>query len=273
MKIQYRAKGITLFESALFRTITTVVEGNDFILVVDPNWLPEEVQEIAAYAKRVGKGKEQYLLFTHSDYDHIIGYGAFLNWKTIASKRFVENPEATAQLQQAKDWDDEYYIKRTYKLSYPKIDYSIAGKGKGMYLGENTEALFYQAAGHNYDGLATFLPAQGVLIVGDYLSNIEFPYVYHSFEEYHKTLWRLEKIIISGQVKLLVTGHGDAATELSEMTLRLRESRDYLTCLEASVRSGTTFDLERLFQRYSFPGIMRKFHKKNMALLRQELKG
>lgn len=272
MKIQYRAAGVTLFESALFRTITTVIEGADFILVVDPNWLPAEVAEIATYAKGVGKGKERYLLFTHSDYDHIIGYGAFSNWKTIASRRFVDNPEAAKQVQQAKDWDEEYYIKRTYKLTYPKIDYPIAGKGKGMHLGAATIALFYQACGHNYDGIATFLPGRGVLIVGDYLSNIEFPYVYHSFEEYGKTLWRLEKLIATGEVKLLVTGHGDATTIREEMNLRLRESRDYLVGLEASVRSGTSFDLEDLFKRYAFPGIMRKFHKKNVALMRKELK-
>ncbi|MEM9259742.1 MAG: MBL fold metallo-hydrolase, partial [Bacteroidota bacterium] len=266
MKIQHRAAGVTLFESALFRTITTVIEGEDFVLVVDPNWLPEEVAEIAVYANRVGKGKARFLLFTHSDYDHIIGYGAFPNWKTIASKQFVENPEAAAQLQQAKDWDDEYYIRRTYQLVYPKIDHVIAGKGKGMQLGADTQALFYQAAGHNYDGIATFLPTRGILIVGDYLSNIEFPYVYHSFEEYGNTLWKLEKIITSGKVKLLITGHGDATRELSEMVLRLQEAKDYLTELEASVRSGTTFDLDRLLQRYTFPGIMRKFHKKNVAL-------
>ena len=217
-------------------------------------------------------GKAKYLLFTHSDYDHIIGYGAFPGWTTIASKCFVSNPARESQLQQAKDWDDANYVERSYKLEYPRIDHPVGENPGRILLGASGVLRAYQAPGHNFDGLIAHLPKSGVLIVGDYLSNIEFPYVYHSFTDYRQTLDTLEKIIEDGAVDLLVTGHGDATTDREEMDLRLRESRAYLGELDQSVRhDGRPFDLERLFRRYAFPKIMKAFHDKNVALLRTEI--
>lgn len=269
MKRQLSSPNLTIFESELFRTTSTCVVTNDCLLLVDPNWLPSEVQTIRGFAEKHGEGKEKYLLFTHSDYDHIIGYGAFPDFQTIASQRFVDNPDADKQLQQTIAWDDEYYIRRNYALSYPAIDHPISGEGQGMRIGAD-EYIFYQAPGHNYDGLLTFNRSRGILIVGDYLSNIEFPYVYHSFAAYRTTLQALEAIIASGEVKVLITGHGDHTTEREEMERRIRKDRAYLDGVESSVRSGTVFDFEALMKGYGFPGVMGGFHGKNMVLGRGE---
>lgn len=261
---------ITLFESQLFRTVTTCIHTDDYLLLVDPNWLPAEVAHIAAYVDLHGANKEKYLLFTHSDYDHIIGYRRFPGFTTIASQNFVDNPESAQQLQQAKDWDDAHYIKRSYPLEYPAIDSPKAGEGESMRIGQD-DYRFYQAPGHNYDGLITFNQSKGILVVGDYLSNIEFPYVYHSFQAYRDTLTTLARLIDSGKVTLLITGHGDATQDYNEMQNRLRESYAYLDQLEEAVRSEKAFDEKTLFKRYDFPGIMKKFHDKNVALMQQQL--
>ncbi len=42
---------------------------------------------------------------------------------------------------------------------------------------------FYQAIGHNKDGIITHNSMKGILITGEYLSNIEFPFIYESFEK------------------------------------------------------------------------------------------
>lgn len=269
MKHQLNTPDLTVFESELFRTTSTCVVTDDYLLLVDPNWLPSEVAYIREFTERHGKGKDKYLLFTHSDYDHIIGYGAFPGFTTIASQRFVDNPEADKQLQQTIAWDDEYYIQRDYLLSYPTINLPIGGEGQGMKTG-NDQYVFYQAPGHNYDGLLTFNRSRGVLIVGDYLSNIEFPYVYHSFADYRNTLATLETIINSGEVKVLITGHGDHTTDRTEMERRIADSRAYLDGVEFAVRSGTDFDFERFVTRYDFPGVMGAFHEKNVALAKVE---
>jgi len=266
MHHQLSSENLVVFESALFRTTSTCIRTEEYLLLVDPNWLPAEVDYLRRFAGLHGDVKELFLLFTHSDYDHIIGYGAFPGFSTIASQRFVDNPDRNAQLQQAIDWDDEYYIRRDYApLTYPVIDLPVGGDGQEMQIGRDNY-VFYQAPGHNYDGLLTFNRSRGILVVGDYLSNVEFPYVYHSFSAYRATLATLAKLIASGDVKVLVTGHGDHTTDAAEMARRIADSYAYLDALDTSVANGTEFDFDGLMRRYEFPGIMRKFHDKNVAL-------
>jgi len=270
MKHQLSTPLLTIFESELFRTTSTCVVTDEYLLLVDPNWLPSEVKTIQDFAHEQGAGKEKYLLFTHSDYDHIIGYGAFPGFATIASQRFVDNPDADKQLAQTIAWDDEYYIRRNYALSYPAIDHPISGEGQAMRIGKD-EYVFHQGPGHNYDGLITFNRSRGVLIVGDYLSNIEFPYVYHSFAAYRTTLETLETIIASSEVHLLITGHGDHTTDRQEMEQRIMDSREYLDGVELAVRSGVAFDFAGFVAErgYEFPGVMGEFHGKNLKVARR----
>ena len=272
MKRQYASPNLTIFESELFRTTCTCLVTDDYLLLADPNWLPSEVKTLQHFVRAHGVGKARHLLFTHSDYDHIIGYGAFPDFQTIASQRFVDNPAADKQLAQTIAWDDEYYIKRDYGLSYPVIDLPIAGEGQHLKIG-NDDYVFYQAPGHNYDGLITFNRSRGILVVGDYLSNIEFPYVYHSFSAYRATLNTLETIVASGEVNILVTGHGDHTTSQEEMERRIRKDRTYLDGVETAVRTGSIFDFEKLMTEYGFPGVMGAFHEKNLVLARGEFGG
>lgn len=83
--IQYRTEHVTVFQSALFQTTSTVISLDEHIVIVDPNWLPHEVREIQSYVESIRGNKELYLLFTHGDFDHIIGYRAFPDAKTVGS--------------------------------------------------------------------------------------------------------------------------------------------------------------------------------------------
>lgn len=271
MKQHRLSPNLTLFESELFRTTSTCLHTEEYLLIVDPNWLPSEVATIHAYCETQGAGKDRYLLFTHSDYDHIIGYGAFNGgFQTIASQRFVDNPQRADQLRQTQEWDDEYYISRPYPLVYPAIDLAIRGEGTKLNIG-NDEYHFYQAPGHNYDGLLTFNRSRGILIVGDYLSNIEFPYVYHAFADYRATLDKLEHLLDTETVHLLISGHGDPTDRPEEMRRRLADSRAYLDAVDQAVTGGQPFDFDGFVSRYDFPVIMRRFHDKNIALRRAEV--
>jgi hydroxyacylglutathione hydrolase len=57
------------------------------VLIVDLNWLPNEVDDIRNYVDSVKGDRELYLLFTHGDFDHIIGYKAFPGAKIIGMQR------------------------------------------------------------------------------------------------------------------------------------------------------------------------------------------
>lgn len=271
MKIQYEDDGLVIFESDLFRTSSSLIKSNDYIIVVDPNWLPREVDFIFNKAQELGKNKEKYLLFTHSDYDHIIGYKKFKGYKTIGSRNFVNNPDKESILNQIIEFDDEYYIKRDYEIEYPELDIVIEQDAFELNIGSDSY-IFYQAQGHNADGIISYNKSKGILIAGDYLSNIEFPYVYDSFKNYKETLAKFSRIIKNQALKILVTGHGDFTNDKAEMRLRIEESYDYISELELAILDKKDFDLSKLFKRYKFPIGMGQFHAKNIAVLQKEIK-
>ncbi len=282
MKIQFQTKSLIIFESELFRTTTTLLIGEEHLLLVDPNWLPNEVDFIFKTVEKLKEEKELFLYFTHSDYDHIIGYKKFVRGTTqsrptnqepkkIASQNFIDSKSIESNLQQIREFDDQYYIKRDYKIEYPQIDIAISGAIEEHLFG-NEKYKFYQAVGHNADGLICLNQTRGILIVGDYLSNIEFPYIYESIAAYENTIDVLEEIINTEDIKILITGHGDLTTSKIEMEQRIKDSRNYILKLKKSVLNNEPFPTFELFERYSFPIIMKKFHDANIKLAQKELK-
>lgn len=88
--ITFQNHNLCIFRSLLYETNSIVVQTEDLVLVVDPTWLPHEVEEIRQFVHSSLNQRPLYLLFTHSDYDHILGYNAFPGAKVIASKAFEE---------------------------------------------------------------------------------------------------------------------------------------------------------------------------------------
>ncbi len=260
--IRFQHDDLLLFESALFRTTTTLFYNEDLLLLVDPNWLPGEVAEIRHWVQQLRGTRALYLLFTHSDYDHIIAYGAFPEAQVIATQALADNPDRASILQQIRDFDASYYLRRDYPITYPVVDVPVKADGQQLVLG-NTRLTFYLAPGHNRDGLFTLLEPQGIWIVGDYWSNIEFPYVYHSFADYRRTIGRLAELRERHAFRMLIPGHGDVAVEWGEVEKRQTESLAYLDRLEDAVRNHRSFDLDSLWRRYDFPAGMLPFHRGN----------
>ncbi len=268
--IQYKTPKLCVYESALFRTTSTVIYTDDMILVVDPNWLPHEIDQIIDDMADAHPHRPLYLLFTHSDYDHIIGYQAFPKAKVIASRAFTQRTDTESILQQIRDFDDEYYISRPYPITYPKVDHIIEGEEEVLQIGD-TRLIFWQAPGHTNDGLFVLVEPLGVFIAGDYLSNIEFPYIYFNSSAYEDTLDKAEMIMRHYKPLLLVPGHGDVTSDIGEMELRIYESRQYIKELRASLQGGPPYPTKQLWLRYQFPRSMGRYHKDNITLLKKEL--
>ena len=260
-----------IFESTLFRTTATVVETPDLVLVIDPNWLPHEIQKIKDHVTAVKADRPLYLLFTHSDYDHIIGYRAFENATVIASQNFAQNTDKQAIIEQILTFDDDYYITRDYPIEYPKVDISVQNDGEKLQIGD-TILEFYQAVGHNSDGILTLIPALDLCVMGDYCCNVEFPYIYHSSTEYEKTLTKFD-IILSQypNIQTFIGGHGDAATSQNELLERRDSALEYIKTLRKHIAEGSIFDTQQLWEKYKFPRLMRKFHASNVELMQKEL--
>ncbi len=270
--IVWEKSGITVVKSALFETLSAIVQTEELVLVVDPCWLPREVHWIRSYVDRHRGGRPLYLLFTHSDFDHVIGYRAFPEAKVIASQSFRDRTaaEKEAVIEQIHAFDDDYYITRDYPIAYPEVDIAIGTEGEQWKAG-NTVLTFYQAAGHNADGMMTVLEPGGLLIAGDYLSDVEFPYIYHSSTEYERTVGKLDQILTEHRIQLLMTGHGNVTADQDEMKRRQQASLAYIRELREAVEADDLAKLDAMIDGHAHPRAKRRFHLANQRLIEQEL--
>ncbi|MBC7885980.1 MAG: MBL fold metallo-hydrolase [Saprospiraceae bacterium] len=264
MKIVSEQNGITIFESALYRTCAAVIELGNTVMIVDPNWLPDEVAFIAAYVGEHYWNHSQYLLFTHSDYDHIIGYGAFPKAKVIASAHFKTNPEKVKVIKQIIDFDFEYYINRTYPIIYPKVDILIEENGQMVTLGKK-DIIFYHASGHCRDGLFAVIPDKKCWIAGDYFSNIEIPFVDYDYQAYLQTVYSAMDILKQYPlVELMITGHGDPATSRTDIEQRIQRDIAYLELIKTENVDEAL--ISQCIRKYNDNPTMWRAHKKNLEM-------
>ncbi len=268
-KIIYRDPQVTIFQSALFQTNSTVVLTDDVVLVADPAWLPDEVEGIRNYVESIRGKRPVYLIFTHSDYDHIIGYKAFKADKVFMSKAMADNPDWEKSVAQAQQFDQEYYIDRPYPIEYPQGDFFVFRDGVQFRHGQ-TKMTFYLAPGHTADSMMVIVWQLGLCLAGDYLSNVEFPFIYHSSVEYEKTLEKMPHIHDRNWFTRLVPGHGDPALTIDEWLRRRTEGLAYIYALRESISTGIPFDESSLWSRFRFPLLQRKYHLANVALMTRE---
>ncbi|MBL7825911.1 MAG: MBL fold metallo-hydrolase [Saprospiraceae bacterium] len=267
--IIYKDQHVTIFQSVIFQTNTTVVTLEDVVLVVDPAWLPEEVIAISQYVERIKGKRDLFLIFTHSDYDHIIGYRAFKPDKVFMSKAMEDHAQKEDVLEQILDFDEKFYLKRPYPVEYPTADFTVF-RDAVQFRHTTTKMTFYLTPGHTADSMMLVVWQIGLCIAGDYLSDVEFPLIAHSSVEYEATLEKLPKIHDRNWFTRLVPGHGTPALTINEWLHRRTESLAYIYALRESIATGIPFDETSLWDRYDFPRAQHKFHLENVALMTRE---
>jgi glyoxylase-like metal-dependent hydrolase (beta-lactamase superfamily II) len=262
-------KGVWLFTSALYQTTCTIIKTEHEIFVVDPNWLPHEVSRIKSFVDQHKDDRKMYLIFTHSDYDHIVGYGAFQPDSVIASEAFVQNTQKDEDVRKALHFDQSHYISRDYMIIYPHVDIMIAHDGQTLQFND-TIMTFYLAPGHTDQGLFIIVEPQGVWIAGDYLSDIEFPLISGSLIEYHATLNKVDGIMREHGIQYLVPGHGTVENSVSGIEIRKAHALEYLDDIEACISKDIPFPEEVYRKRYPFWEGIRDWHQENIDHLRKQ---
>lgn len=261
---------MTVFQSSLFQTTCTIIEGKDFVLVVDPNWLPSEIEEIQTFIAQIQVQKELFLLFTHGDFDHIIAYQAFPGAKVIGSKGLQQHPNKEQKVNLIHQFDNDYYIKRPYPIAFPEVDLVVEEDGQQIKIGDTT-ITFYLSPGHTHDGLFTIIEPMGIWIAGDYLSDFELPFIYDSAKSYKETLQKAERIIKTHTVTVLVPGHGQTTTSQVEMKRRIQNSQEYLESLISAVLKENAEEMGSLEEEMPFPSAFTKqCHEENITIIRKE---
>ncbi|MED4752250.1 MBL fold metallo-hydrolase [Brevibacillus choshinensis] len=271
--IQYATKQVTVFQSALFQTTSTVISLDEHIVIVDPNWLPHEVRAIQDYVQSIRGDKELYLLFTHGDFDHIIGYRAFPDAKSIGSIGLQNHPKKDHKLHLIHDFDATYYLTRDYPIEFPELDIVISEDHQQLTLGTST-LHFYLAPGHSADGLFTIVDSLGLFVAGDYLSDFELPFIYDSAKSYKKTIEKASQIIDADGIQLLVPGHGQTTDSHAEIKRRAHLALDHLERLTNAVIAKdealiATMEKEHAF----FSPTTQESHKENVRIIRSEYSG
>lgn len=265
--IQYQDSQIRVYQSALYMTTSTMIETKEAIILVDPNWLPEEVERIRKDVQKLQGNRILYLISTHSDFDHILGASAFPQATVIATEELQSLPYKNEVVSKIKAFDQEFYFSRAYTPKYPDVDVVVKEDGQTLTIGDITLA-FYKAKGHTNDGLFTVIEPIGIFIAGDYLSDVEFPFIYSGYCDYIESMKKAQTIFQNYAIKTLIPGHGTVTTDRKEFEKRLHESNYYLENLLDE--SG---ELERfLSSRYSFYEGMKGTHEKNKEIARNEQK-
>jgi glyoxylase-like metal-dependent hydrolase (beta-lactamase superfamily II) len=155
-------------------------------------------------------GKVAAVVFTHGHWDHVMGWRSFPEAEVLTSPSLhaamaQELPPARRNLQDAADFDRRWYIERGAPPQWPPLLRTRAvSEGEELKLGAQRLVALH-LPGHSADGLALWAPPQGLLLVGDYLSPLEIPFV-EDLMAYRQTLRRL--LALLDQVEQVLPGHG-----------------------------------------------------------------
>lgn len=263
--IHYKRKNLTVFQSALYQTTSAIIESEEAMILTDPTWLPHEIEEIKQYINERIVNRQLYIIYTHSDFDHIIGSGAFPGATVIASETFQNNARKEEIVKEIHDFDQEYYLYRTYAPEYPTVDRVIKEDREKLVLSDMT-LIFYKAPGHTEDGLFTVVEPLGLFLSGDYFSDVEFPFISSSYQDYVTTVDKARWIIGRYDIHIHVPGHGSVSEEKEELLKRIAFSEDYLKRLG---EKDSTLEQE-LKESFQFFEGMKDSHQKNIEMAERE---
>ena len=189
-----------------------VLSANRVSLVVDPGYFPRELDELVNLVR--DRGAACAIVFTHGHWDHIMGWRSFPDVEVLTAPSLYQaiiqcSAYARKNIDEAADFDRRYYVARGAPHSFPPIS-SLRSLEEGATIQIDKEFVrILHLPGHSPDGLGLFSQAEGLLIVGDYLSPCEIPFV-DDLQAYRATLRRFIELL--PEVKCVWPGHGHALT-------------------------------------------------------------
>jgi glyoxylase-like metal-dependent hydrolase (beta-lactamase superfamily II) len=222
---------IDVLTSGIWQTNSTIIAHDGACIVVDPAYFPRELAAIAARVDELGRAAA--VVFTHGHWDHVMGHTALPGAPVHVSRVLAESiergdPRAARYLDDARDFDARWYVPRPDGYRWPALLRGIAESERTEIAGLALRSL--ELPGHSPDGLG--LVIDGVILVGDYLSPCEIPFI-DDARAYRTTLARLLEVLRT--VREVIPGHGSRLTA-GEATAIARADLDYLDrLLEARV--------------------------------------
>ncbi|MED1800177.1 MBL fold metallo-hydrolase [Brevibacillus porteri] len=267
------AQSYKLFTSCLWQTTSAVVSTEQRLYLFDPAYFPHEIEAIADYVQSERNGRELILVLTHGDWDHVVGVGKFPDATVIAQKEILTAGRIEKKLNKAKRFDGSYYVVRSYEVGMPTFAKLVEDAQDWQ------EVYFLPVPGHTPDQMATLFREQKLLVVGDMLSNLEFPFIDDS-SAYLESLEKIEQLVLQGEVEEVIPGHGVPAKGREEILHRIERDRQYLLDARAVVFEAIANNVEEdvlreQFSQLTFDGVsidehLRSSHDQNRDQLYKE---
>jgi len=226
--------GVRVRQSVLFRMNSVLLAHPEHSVLVDPGVLPSELDDLAR-AVRARDSSELTLIFTHGDWDHVLGRPWWPEASSVAHDRFageirhkreaILSAASAAVAGAGERWD------RGFEPFRPRVEVS------GLHFDRlgPWRLVYRDAFGHSRSMLSVHLPEHRLLIAADMLSDIEIPLLLEPCRVYRRTLLELLPLAENGAIRTLIPGHGSIANRPEEVLERLRRDLTYLDELERGV--------------------------------------
>ncbi len=227
---------VVVVTSRLWQTTATAIRAPDAgegaareAFLVDSPYFPDELELLPALLGRAGF-EVSALLATHADFDHLLGRLAYpgltLGLGEPSMLRVREEPGAAQR--SLRDADAEHYVVRPAPLALGGVQ-AVPVPGRLEVGGEELE--LHPADGHTADGAALLARFAGVLVCGDYMSDVEIPMISPggSLDGYRATLARLAPLVETA-AETVIPGHG-SPLERERAVRVLDEDAAYLDAL------------------------------------------
>ncbi|MBD3940480.1 MBL fold metallo-hydrolase [Microbacterium sp. NEAU-LLC] len=214
------ADGVSVATSAIMSTTSTVLARDGAALLIDPSWLPSELEGLAdvldARALNVVGG-----FATHAHHDHLLWherFGAAPRWASAATAALARDERAA--------------LLEFLGAEFPRPLADLMGRVEGVDAvipadsvpsGFAPELVVHD--GHAPGHTAVWLPDQRVLIAGDMLSDLELPLPFwpDDLDSYVAALDLLAPY--AARAAIVIPGHG---TPGGDAVARLDADRRYL---------------------------------------------
>jgi glyoxylase-like metal-dependent hydrolase (beta-lactamase superfamily II) len=233
-ELQDLGQGVWVSQTPLWQTNAMLVRSGSDALLCDPCFTPDEIERLVALARETG-GTIQ-LLLTHGDFDHVCGIGYASEAVVVAGAATAERITSGTAADQLAAAGVEWGVVWPTGL---RVD-RVIEPGSFECGAFHVDAI--EATGHTADGLAYILVDQGVLLPGDYLSDMTYPFIGGGLDETIATVRRLLEALERHDLRWVIPGHGRALTA-GEAHVVGESDLAYLEALARAVREA---DVDRL---------------------------
>lgn len=223
------APGVHVATSRVMHTNSTVLAASDKALLVDPGWMPDELEGLVAWLRALRLDVVGGFA-THAHHDHLLWHPEFGDAQRWASERTAElavSERESLVASLGEGWSDALV--------------EVMGRVQAVQGDQlaDVEIELIVHDGHAPGHTALWLPKQRVLIAGDMLSDVELPLPFwpDDLPAYIKALDALAPY--AARAAFVVPGHGRVGTDA---LARLDADRRYI---DDMVQQGESSDPRR----------------------------